>query len=353
MLRLSKKKICLTFWTILTLSYAFYAEFLIYKLKTGSWPFMTCRNEKDCIKILLVADPQIIGNLNEIFSPLSPFTIFDSDRFLKITYYYAYNYAKPHVVVFLGDLMDEAHIANDDDFNSYVRRIFNIFLNPYRLDNNVKHVWLPGDNDIGGEDTDVTPKKLQRFERAFSQSSFHTVGNVTLFKINRLTHIIPAYKKERDFFDTSKIFVGLSHIPLMFRPSPFPEKVINKMQPHVLFTAHEHKSMIISTDALLHKDYHIVPITPESDQIYEYALGVQNMYEILIPTCSYRMGTNKIGYGFAIIENNELRFTNLWSPSRFEHLAVYLILVVLPVLLFSFYKTVGCVKTRSLRYANK
>lgn len=239
--------------------------------------------------------------------------------------------------------MDEAHIANDDDFNSYVRRIFNIFLSPYSLDNVkvilvkakiinsisvdclvIQHIFLPGDNDIGGEDTDVTPKKLQRFERAFSQASFHTIGNVTLFKINRLTHIIPAYKKERDFFDTSKIFVGLSHIPLMFRPSPFPEKVlftlnfyscrlkhankifkvINKMQPHVLFTAHEHKSMIISTDALLHKDYHIVPITPESDKIYEYALGVQNMYEIIIPTCSYRMGTNKIGYGYAIIGKN-------------------------------------------------
>lgn len=59
--------------------------------------------------------------------------------------------------------------------------------------------------------------------------------------------------------------------------------------------------MIISTDALLHKDYHITPITPDNPQIYEYTLGIQNMYEILVPTCSYRMGTAKIGYGFAII----------------------------------------------------
>lgn len=84
---------------------------------------------------------------------------------------------------------------------------------------------MPGDNDIGGEDTKVTPKKLQRFERAFSQPSLNTIQNITFFKINRLTDIIPVYKKEREFFDTSKIFIGLSHIPLMFRPSVFSGKV--------------------------------------------------------------------------------------------------------------------------------
>jgi len=240
--------------------------------------------------------------------------------------------------------MDEAHIASDNDFYEYVRRIFNIYLKPYNHLEDVKHIWLPGDNDIGGEDTKVTPKKVQRFERAFSQSSFHQIHNITFFKINRLTDIIPVYKKEREFYDVSKIFVGLSHVPLMFRPSPFTEKVISKMMPHILFTAHEHKSMIISTDALVHRDFHIVPITPDDIQIYEYTLGVQSMYEILIPTCSYRMGTNKIGYGYAIIENNVLKFTNLWSPSRFEHLAVYLVLVVLPLSVFCLLKFYGCVK---------
>lgn len=73
------------------------------------------------------------------------------------------------------------------------------------------------------------------------------------------------------------------------------------MLPHLLFTAHEHKSMIISTDALLRQDFHIVPVTPDNNKVYEYSLGVTDMYEILIPTCSYRMGTDKIGYGYAII----------------------------------------------------
>ncbi|XP_066256354.1 metallophosphoesterase 1 [Euwallacea similis] len=342
--RLSKKKLLLTFWTILVLSYLFYAEYLIYKLKSNSWPSMSCKNEETCTRILLVADPQIIGNLNEPIRILTPFTIFDSDRYLKITYYYAFHFIKPHVVVFLGDLMDEAHIASNDHFQGYVRRVYSIFLRPFSEYQHVKHIWLPGDNDIGGEDTDVTPKKLQRFERAFSQPSLINHQNITFFKINRLADIIPVYKKEREFFDTSRIFIGLSHVPLMFRPSVFTEKVINKMMPHVLFTAHEHKSMIISTDALLRKDNHITPIIPDHDEIYEYSLGIQNMYEILIPTCSYRMGTNRIGYGYAIIENNELSFTILWSPSRFKRLALYLPLVVLPLLVFFLFKCFGCAR---------
>lgn len=356
MLRLSKKKFFLSFWTILTLSYTFYAEFLIYKLNTNDWLSVTCKNNNECTKILLVADPQIIGNLNEIFHPVTPFSIFDSDRYLKVTYNEAYHFVRPDVVIFLGDLMDEGHIASDEDFNKYVRRLYNIFLSPYSFYEHVKHIWLPGDNDIGGEDTKVTPKKLQRFERAFSQPSLNTVKNITFFKINRLTSIIPVYKKEREFYDTSRIFIGLSHVPLMFRPSPFTEKVINKMLPHLLFTAHEHKSMIISTDALLHQEYHITPITPKTIQIYEYTLGASDMYEIMIPTCSYRMGTNKIGYGYAIIENNELKFTILWSPSRFEHLFVYLVLVFPPLLIFCLVKCFGCAKNilktnyRSLKY---
>ncbi|XP_050294539.1 uncharacterized protein LOC126734818 isoform X2 [Anthonomus grandis grandis] len=342
MLRFSKKKFCIYFWAILTLSFIFYAEFLNYKLNSRTWPRMSCKSDSDCTRILLVADPQIIGRLNEIIHPITPFSIFDSDRYLKITYFYAYTFVNPHVVIFLGDLMDEAHIASDDDFYSYVRRIFDIFLKPYSQNNH--HIWLPGDNDIGGEDTQVTPKKLQRFERAFSQASINNIRNITFFKINRLTGIIPVYKKEREFYDTSKIFVGLSHVPLMFRPSVFSEKVINKMWPHILFTAHEHKSMIINTDALLHRDFHIIPVNPDNSEVYEYPLGVQDMYEIMIPTCSYRMGTMKIGYGFAIIENSEVRFTVLWSPTRFDKLFGYLILIVLPFAFICFFKTYGCVK---------
>lgn len=71
----------------------------------------------------------------------------------------------------------------------------------------------------------ITPDKLQRFERAFSQPSLHKVKNITFFKINRLTSVIPVYKMDREFYDTTNIFIGVSHVPLMFLPSPFVRKV--------------------------------------------------------------------------------------------------------------------------------
>lgn len=78
-------------------------------------------------------------------------------------------------------------------------------------------------------------------------------------------------------------------------------QVLTKLQPHLLFTAHEHKAMIINTDALLRQDRHVIPIRPDNNGVYSYTLGALDMYEILVPTCSYRMGTSKIGYGFAIV----------------------------------------------------
>lgn len=88
-----------------------------------------------------------------------------------------------------------------------------------------QHIWLPGDNDIGGEDTSITSEKLKRFQHAFSQPDMITFNNNTFFKINRLTMDIPAYKKNREFYDTSQVFIGLSHVPLMFKPSTFVDKV--------------------------------------------------------------------------------------------------------------------------------
>lgn len=44
------------------------------------------------------------------------------------TYTHAFSFVQPHVVVFLGDLMDEGSIATETEYKHYARRIFNIFL---------------------------------------------------------------------------------------------------------------------------------------------------------------------------------------------------------------------------------
>lgn len=51
-------------------------------------------------------------------------------RYLKKTFARALDHSDPHVVVFLGDLMDEGHIASAEDFNAYKRRFDSIFEMP-------------------------------------------------------------------------------------------------------------------------------------------------------------------------------------------------------------------------------
>lgn len=59
-----------------------YNEVYIYYANAKNWLPINCNNTaaKPCTKLLLVADPQIIGEHNEIIHFLTPFTIYDSDR---------------------------------------------------------------------------------------------------------------------------------------------------------------------------------------------------------------------------------------------------------------------------------
>lgn len=51
-------------------------------------------------------------------------------RYLEKTFSRAVRFSQPHVIVFLGDLMDEGHIANAEDFERYKRRLDSIFSMP-------------------------------------------------------------------------------------------------------------------------------------------------------------------------------------------------------------------------------
>lgn len=316
---------------LLVILFVLYIEIFSYYVNKKRWNYLSCSDPKKCLKILLVADPQIIGHEKYYLTPLASY---DSDRFLKVSYNHAYNFVKPDVTIFLGDLMDEGSTAMDSEYNKYVERFFNIF--PNNLPN-TQQIWLPGDNDIGGEGRDfVTPQKINRFNKVFPQGDFLSVYNITFFKINRMIQSIPKFEEKRNFYDISRIFVGLSHVPLIFIPSLFVDKVLKKMQPHLLFTAHEHKSMIVTTDGLLMQDRQIFPVTSEDNKVMEFTLGESDMYEILVPTCSYRMGTDKIGFGYAIIENNKLSYTVLWSQARFDLLSKYYYLLFFLFILIVF-----------------
>lgn len=79
-------------------------------------------------------------------------------------------------------------------------------------------------------------------------------------------------------------------------------KVFKQLQPNVLFTAHEHKSKIITYNTYEKKDRQIQATDPKSTtNKFEFSFNSGFLYEFMVPTCSYRMGTANMGYGYAII----------------------------------------------------
>lgn len=55
-------------------------ELITYYLNVNNWHKLKCENRNQCLNVLLVADPQIIGIHNEIIHFLTPLSVLDSDR---------------------------------------------------------------------------------------------------------------------------------------------------------------------------------------------------------------------------------------------------------------------------------
>ncbi|XP_022915995.1 metallophosphoesterase 1 [Onthophagus taurus] len=308
---------------IITVIFAMYYIFEVYLYKVSKYNFnkLECVDGNKCLRILLVADPQLIGLQNEIIHPLTGLAIFDSDWYLLKTYNIAFDFVNPHVVIFLGDLFDEGSTATQKEFDTYKARFHGIYGHSTEF---IKHVYLPGDNDIGGEGYDiVTKEKVIRFYNAFHQTNTFSIKMVNFYKYNILTRsfIEPIQDNE-----SNKINVGLSHIPLLKKSGGYELEMLKSTKPHVIFSAHDHFASIID---MKHNgnDKNTLKIIPKENKIFRYPLSDLNTYEFIVPTVSYRMGTDKIGHGYAIIEGENISYTVLWSPVRFPTLIFYGVLL--------------------------
>ena len=197
------------------------------------------------MRILLVADPQIQGNLHE--GPWGFVRRWDADRYLAKTFSWANSAYSPNLVVFLGDLLDEGSEADEDDYAEYVQRFKSIYgLTPDDLakcaaagsgvqaggllKDSCQTVFLPGDNDIGGEGIDpVTVPKVKRFNQNFpSKSKYHFESkNVTLDVIPvsaLLQHVTAPAAGQDDFAfkdvvpknkQANEVRIVISHFPVI------------------------------------------------------------------------------------------------------------------------------------------
>jgi predicted phosphodiesterase len=100
-------------------------------------------------------------------------------RYLAKTFKQAENHVRPHAIVFLGDLMDEGSVSTYAQFDRYYERFNKIFA-PMP---GVQMVYLPGDNDIGGENEPITHEKITKFQEKFGQPDVVHVKETSLIKV--------------------------------------------------------------------------------------------------------------------------------------------------------------------------
>ncbi|KAK3913847.1 Cell division control protein 1 [Frankliniella fusca] len=312
------------------------AEFLPHLFQALTWDKLSCPPHSSCKRLLLVADPQILGEHDEP----NWITIWDNDRYLQYTFTLAMSHVQPDAVVFLGDLMDEGNRADDDEFKRYVKRFFSIF----HINNNLETFFLPGDNDIGGENGDpILPSTVQRFRQIFHKKAELIVGSSHIIKVNPVLEPIPQLNSNLLSSEKS-IRIAVSHFPLLGMSTPFTEKILREFKPHLIFSAHSHLSRLrgpsMMSPSPLTKKLGPVPFgRKDRSKEVDFDDGwksITDVHEIEVPTCSYRMGVSDMGFGFALIDEtrNEFQYVVLWLPSRLKHLKLYMVAGIV-FLLFS------------------
>ncbi|XP_015918633.1 metallophosphoesterase 1 [Parasteatoda tepidariorum] len=274
----------------------------------------------DSVRILVVGDPQLLGYSYTPSSLLGYVFRWDADQYVKKTFSTAYKYFNPNLTIFLGDNFDEGEIASDVEFVEYFQRFQNVFSEA----DFKKAIIIPGDNDIGGEFQPPQKEFERRFDMHFRDDIIMRYEFLEFVKVNYITHSNDYQVASNESLDAFRIV--LSHFPLTPSYSSFISKVIPYLQPHIIISAHDHKSEHVISN----RKTGIIVRTSSSLDFTSCTLNISEelIHEIIVPTCSYRMGTSKMGYGaLEISKSGEVKYTVLWLPSRFRQLFIYLFIL--------------------------
>ena len=168
-------------------------------------------------------------------------------------------------------------------------------------------IYLPGDNDIGGEGSDyVTQAKLDRFRSHFPSAEETVVRHLDLISVNRILgdlNLIQeqwAIRNNNKSIDSSGFRAVLSHIPLTFINGVFSREVLTRLKPQLILSAHDHRLAAATTR--LDDDTFVI-----EEPFHDLRGGLKKRLndfeclEIMFPTCSYRMGVPRTGYGYVVI----------------------------------------------------
>lgn len=98
---------------------------------------------------------------------------------------------------------------------------------------------------------------------------------------------------------------------------------IRDAKPNLIISAHDHDSYKFLGKKSDPKAYQFWVLRDE-EKIWDFDLNSEELIEISAPTCSYRMGQKKYGFGYGLLsKNGGFKYTVLWLPSRFSQLWCY------------------------------
>ena len=268
-----------------------------------------------------------------------------------------------------------------------------------------KAIFVPGDNDIGGEGSDrVTKAKIERFQKHFPSQLMHTFREKAILEIISVDALSEIGRKDTDVtfagfpeqlqhdeeVENKPIFrMIVSHLPITpLHKTSFGQNVLQAIKPSVIFSAHDHRGELITAvnspkgishanvtsfsqktlevfqnhpkDQPAKSDFYSMNIysnvavktKDDDDKAKQEAKDVPGsieensnfIREIVVPTCSYRMGVKEMAFGLAVINLNSIKsnkddvveifYANLWLPSRFALLFVYLAALISSVAIF-------------------
>lgn len=169
------------------------------------------------------------------------------------------------LIVFLGDLIDEGSTATREEYASTVRRFERIFTKPtgagvrvgcmcMRI--NMQRIYLPGDNDIGGEGSEpVRAHAVERFENTFvsdydlTQHDLVRRLNLSLFVVDvfqQTATCLPMSSKRAGECTmsttnaSSSLRVVLTHAPAM-QANTLCYRLVQYVNGGLILSAHDHQ----------------------------------------------------------------------------------------------------------------
>ena len=183
-----------------------------------------------------------------------------------------------------------------------------------------------------------------RFDKHFGPvKAVHAASdNIDIVPVSRLTeHGVYNLTLKPAQLYTTKIVLAVSHVPVLPLNGKFSERVMNLVNPDLIFSAHDHQGYLFTADRQTRhmkadirrfsrrEESSVVEIhtrTPVLAEDTELGVGrlTGEIVEVVVPTTSYRMGVPNMGLGVVTISSQgDAVYANLWLPSRFSLLYAY------------------------------